>query len=141
MDKNWNKQNKMKQTPMLCFLTSTALSSLETSSTESELSIASPSEAASLAAFSVAVSTSVSHRNMTFQGALQNYIKYTMQQHLRSFHINAEIEYDSEYRTGFFGVNVNFSKCCNDTNGSKRNGNIFRCKYCHELRQRIGFKI
>ena len=44
---------------------------------------------------------------MTCQCALQNDRKYTIQQHLRSFHVNSEIEYDSKYKTGFFGADVN----------------------------------
>ena len=91
---------------MIFFLTYVASLSLATSSTATSFSSETPLAAASSAASSVVVYTYVSHQNMTYQGVLQNYRKYKMQQHLRSFHVIVAIEYDSKYKIGLFGVDV-----------------------------------
>ena len=93
---------------MIFFSTSTSSSSLVKSSTSESLSIATPSAASSSSSFSVAVSTSASRQNITCQGVLKNYRKYTTQQHLGSFHVNAAIDCDSKYNTGLFVVDANF---------------------------------
>ena len=102
-----NKQ-KMKHTPIICFLISTSSLLFTTSSTSASFSSETPSEIESSSESSATESTYVSHRNITCQGVLQIYRKYTMQQHLRSFLVNSSIQYDSKYKTGLFGVDVNF---------------------------------
>ena len=94
MDNNWNKQNKMKETPMICFLNPQHHHNYQHNKRQYHSKVQHTQQNHHQQHPQLQYIHLYHIRNMTCTSVFQNYRKDTMQQHLRLFNFNAETEYD-----------------------------------------------